>query len=83
MGQVRANKDTGELLLIDTKDTRCNMNELRKGCVAIWLRYNCTSYEAGGVVAVTRSWAEYPPNALVPTCAKMRAMGFVANVRIE
>ena len=83
MREVRPKENPGELLLIDVKDVGGNLNELRKGCITIWLRYNCTLYEAKRVVAVTRSWAEQPPNAFVPTCTVMRTLLLVANVCIE
>ena len=83
MREIRPNENAGELFSINVKYVGGTVDELRKGCVTVWLRYDSALYEACRVVAVAGSWAEQPPYAFVPTCTAMITLLLVANVCIE
>ena len=80
MEEIGPNEGGNELLLLDVEGVGGEVNEVRECDVTAWLLYDGLSNKACWVKAVTRSWTQRSPYALVSTKTFVCTPWFVADV---
>ena len=80
MGEVGPNEGRDEFFLVNVEDVGGEANEVRECDVTAWLLCDGLSNKACWVKAVTRSWTQRSPYALVSTKTFVCTPWFVADV---